>query len=118
RLAGVRPGIRQDTEAGIGDALLFRYLDRQAKQLPGKGVIVRAKLTQRADMTPRDNEYVSGRLELNVSEGDGIWRFRDKLRAELAADDLAEHALRARILIRHIGPLRITSRGTIAAGCA
>jgi hypothetical protein len=60
------------------------------------------ELAEGRDVLTRDDERVEGRLRRTVLERDDVWVFVEELGADLAAGDLAEHAVRhaARIAMR------------------
>ena len=109
---------REDMHVEVADALADRaaavYDHPEAAGVPGVGRDLPDHLEQTAadalvhelaegrDVLARDDERVEGRLRRTVLEGDDVGIFVEQLGADLAARDLAEHAVRhaARIAMR------------------
>ena len=98
-LADRAAAVDDDPEAA-GVSGVGRDLPHDLEQ-PAADALVH-ELAQGRDVLARDDERVEGRLWRTVFEGDDVGVFVEELRADLAAGDLAEHAVRhaARIAMR------------------
>ena len=75
----------------LGQALGSRYLSGHEEQVPQHGLVFGADSLDADDGFPGDDEYVNGRLRLNVPKGHTMVVFVNNIGRNLPAQDLGEY---------------------------
>jgi len=89
-LPGTLPVVDVDSEGVVGQALLARDLASDEEEVPQQDTVLNVGVAEPRDVSLGDDDYMQGRLRVDVPKGQAVLILVDDIRRDLAAKDLAE----------------------------
>jgi hypothetical protein len=89
----VRSAVDDAAKPAIPNAFLLRHACHDTRQPPEQGLILLGGVGETSHVLARDNQYVDGRLRIDVAEADRVVILVDDLRRNVPARDTAEETV-------------------------
>ena len=98
-LPGTRPVVDVDSEGVVGQALLARDLASDVEEVSQQDAILNVGVAEPRYVSLGDDDYMQGRLRVDVPKGQAVLILVDDIRGDLAAKDLAEDRIVVHVAI-------------------